>query len=111
MLHRLLRALNGLRLDTVRQASELGSPSTGVARWITEYKSFYLQSDTELQGAVDSFMKDYDRRKRQERKMAEELATVTDEDGWTVVVRRGKKKASQNVRGKDAVVGTANVSK
>eukprot|EP01122_Echinamoeba_exundans_P007955 TRINITY_DN2548_c0_g1_i1.p1 TRINITY_DN2548_c0_g1~~TRINITY_DN2548_c0_g1_i1.p1 ORF type:complete len:373 (+),score=69.16 TRINITY_DN2548_c0_g1_i1:2599-3717(+) len=107
----LLRALNGLRLDTAREACEKGSPVSGAARWISEYRSFYLQSATELQGAVDSFMKDYDKRKRQERKMAEELATVTDEDGWTVVVRRGKKKASQNVRGKDAVVGTANVSK
>lgn len=90
---------------------EAGAPVKGVARWYASYREFYLQDASALQESIDSFMNEYDRRKKRERKAADELATVQDEDGWTVVVRRGKKKASQDARGGAATVGTATASK
>ncbi|XP_060883199.1 ribosomal RNA-processing protein 7 homolog A [Labrus mixtus] len=64
---------------------------TGVQKWIHQYTESFIQPE-KLQQIVDSFMKDYDKRKdeEEEREREEAEQQQEDEEGW-VKVTRGQK--------------------
>ncbi|XP_071330511.1 ribosomal RNA-processing protein 7 homolog A [Trachinotus anak] len=64
---------------------------TGVQKWIQQYTESFIQSD-KLQQIVDSFMKDYDKRKEEEaeRQKKEAEQQQEDEEGWVKVTRGHK---------------------
>ncbi|KAM6966625.1 ribosomal RNA-processing protein 7 homolog A [Tautogolabrus adspersus] len=64
---------------------------TGVQKWIQQYTESFIQPE-KLQQIVDSFMKDYDKRKDEEAERQREEAEQQqeDEEGW-VKVTRGQK--------------------
>ncbi|KAI3359340.1 hypothetical protein L3Q82_002844 [Scortum barcoo] len=65
---------------------------TGVQKWIQQYSKFFIQPE-KLQGIVDSFMEDYDKRKEEdaERQRKEAEQQQEDEEGWVKVTRGHKR--------------------
>ncbi|XP_070837408.1 ribosomal RNA-processing protein 7 homolog A [Chaetodon trifascialis] len=64
---------------------------TGVQKWIQTYTESFIKPD-KLQEIVDSFMKDYDKRKEEEaeRQRKEAEQQQEDEEGWVKVTRGPK---------------------
>ncbi|XP_065808363.1 ribosomal RNA-processing protein 7 homolog A [Labrus bergylta] len=78
--------------DEVLQVSTEQRPiRTGVQKWIQQYTESFIQPE-KLQQIVDSFMKEYDKRKdeEEEREREEAEQQQEDEEGW-VKVTRGQK--------------------
>ncbi|TNM97510.1 ribosomal RNA-processing protein 7 homolog A [Takifugu rubripes] len=67
---------------------------TGVQKWIHKYTESFIQPEN-LQEIVDSFMKEYDKRKEEEteRQRKEAEKQHEDEEGWVKVTRGAKVKA------------------
>ncbi|CAG01658.1 unnamed protein product [Tetraodon nigroviridis] len=68
--------------------------STGVDKWIQKYTESFIQPET-LQEKVDTFMREYDKRKEEEseRQRKEAEHQQEDEEGWVKVTRGSKVKA------------------
>ncbi|XP_054615609.1 ribosomal RNA-processing protein 7 homolog A [Dunckerocampus dactyliophorus] len=64
---------------------------TGVPKWIQQYKDAFVQPD-KLQGIVDDFMKNFDKKKEkeEERQRKEVEQQKDDEEGWVKVTRGPK---------------------
>lgn len=57
---------------------------TGLDKWIEEYNSS-IKDPVELQQEIDEFMKHFDEHEQNKK------AEVTDDEGWTVVTKNGRK--------------------
>ncbi|KAL4241082.1 Ribosomal RNA-processing protein 7 A [Mactra antiquata] len=72
-----------------------GHPITsGLSKWINEYKEDSTVDTNKLQSEIDEYMKEYDDRIQQEIEKAKAMDGVADEDGWVTVTRYGKNKAA-----------------
>jgi len=70
-----------------------GHRSHGVKQWLKAWNEANLVDPQELQKQADMALHLYDKRLREQKKLEERLATTKDDDGWTLVAPRGKKKS------------------
>lgn len=83
-----------------------GHRSHGTKQWLRQWSDANLADPKELQKQADMALHVYDKRLREQKKMEERLATTADDDGWTLVAPRGKKKSVSGGH----VVGAASLS-
>ncbi|XP_063961803.1 ribosomal RNA-processing protein 7 homolog A-like isoform X1 [Lytechinus pictus] len=65
-------------------------PVTGYRKWCSEYESRW-EDPKILQKKADDFMKEFDKRKQEEKELAKEEEGVPDDDGWVTVTRKSTK--------------------
>lgn len=67
--------------------------SLGLKKWMKDWSAENEIDPKELQKQADLALHQYDKRLREQKRLQERLATSQDDDGWTLVAPRGKKKS------------------
>src|SRR5690349_18297691 len=67
--------------------------SQGLKLWLKDWQTEFCKDPKDLQKEADLALQDYDRRQRQQKKIEEKLSTTQDNDGWTLVAPKGRKKS------------------
>lgn len=82
------------------------SSSNGLKAWLKNYMSNALPDTKVLQHEADVALQMYDKRQRRQAKLEQQLSTTKDDDGWTLVAPRGRKRA----RDGEFTVGSSKLS-
>lgn len=83
-----------------------GKSSLGLKKWMKAWSAENVVDPRTLQKLADTALHQYDKRLREQKRLQEQLATTVDNDGWTLVAPRGKKKS----QGSGQSVGSASLS-
>lgn len=88
-------ALNELTVMSSFGKSEKGARhrSHGLKKWLKDFCNTKIQDSAVLQKQADVALHLYDKRLREHKKIQDKLATTQDDDGWTLVAARGRKKS------------------
>jgi ribosomal RNA-processing protein 7 len=82
--------------------------SHGLKKWLKSWTTEKVQEAQALQKQADLALHLYDKRLREHKKIQEKVATMPDEDGWTLVAPRGRKKSGSS--SSEHTVGAASLS-
>lgn len=79
----------------------------GLKKWLKQWKSDYLTSQETLEQKSRANIKAFEKREEELRKLKERLSETQDDEGWTVVAKKGKKRSHGAM---DTTVGASYLS-
>lgn len=84
----------------------VGKRSHGLKKWLKDWSAENEADPKELQKQADLALHQYDKRLREQKRLQERLSTNEDNNGWTLIAPRGKKKST----GGEQSVGSTSLS-
>ncbi|ERL93041.1 ribosomal RNA-processing protein 7 homolog A [Dendroctonus ponderosae] len=84
-----------LALDEIRMSQSGVTFETGLSKWVEEYNNSIRNPD-ELANELNTFMLRYDKSQAKSSKQEKKLSQEVDDEGWTVVTKKGHKPGIAN---------------